>query len=375
VAYRDSRFEAIRPRMIRHALTPSRLYPDTTIWTSIDGGVRAVSVAGYVIGDRYMLAARPAVAPPDAPGKSRHIMNLRRVSNGVHQWDSTDELAIGRVTATEVFSILGGALRGLERPADDVRADYRTSFPRTAAMLSRAFTLDTLRTEPTEDGATAIRISARLDPARLRPYAPRYAEYADEYLKPLRIEGTLLDASGASWGTLRFRGNVLELQLRSRDGALQPLTGPSAAQPDSLRLRISFFAKVLFFNVGTSDLIADVVPFRAGGVRGWSVRFRREPRWHFPPTVGRLLRAPLRRPFADGGAAIEYLVRETDNGQTVLARNIHIVVQESPIVRWLGALGATAMSDLSTEAEQEKDRLIGEVFRAMGDDARVLLDR
>ena len=42
VAYRDPRFEAIRPRMVRHALTPSRLYPDTTIWTSTTADVRTV---------------------------------------------------------------------------------------------------------------------------------------------------------------------------------------------------------------------------------------------------------------------------------------------------------------------------------------------
>ena len=33
------------------------------------------------------------------------------------------------------------------------------------------------------------------------------------------------------------------------------------------------------------------------------------------------------------------------------------------------------MGDLSTEAEQEKDRFVGEVFRAVGDDARLLLRR
>ena len=67
VAYRDPRFGSIRPRMIRHALTPSRLYPDTTIWTSIEGGTRTVTVAVEVAGDRYILAARAVVPRPDAP--------------------------------------------------------------------------------------------------------------------------------------------------------------------------------------------------------------------------------------------------------------------------------------------------------------------
>ena len=94
-----------------------------------------------------------------------------------------------------------------------------------------------------------------------------------------------------------------------------------------------------------------------------------------PLAVGRLLRAPLRRPFADGGTVLEYVVHDSAGAQTLLARNIHIVVQESAIIRWLGALGATAMGDLSTEAEQEKDRFVGEVFRAAGEDARLLLQR
>ena len=35
---------------------------------------------------------------------------------------------------------------------------------------------------------------------------------------------------------------------------------------------------------------------RADAERGWSVRVRQEPRWHFPLAVSRLIRAPLRRP-------------------------------------------------------------------------------
>jgi len=376
VAYRDQRFEAIRPRMIRHALTPSRIYPDTTLWTSTGGGVRTVSVAGELVGDRYVLSARPGVPRPNGPGESRHDMHLRRIDDAIHQWDSTDELAVGTATAPEIFSILDGALRGLERPAGQVRNDYRAAFPKTTEALGRLVILDSLRTIADEDGSTMIMVAARLDPERFRPFAPRYATYMKEYLEPLRIDVALADASGTVWGIASFRRNLLELRVRSREGQLRPLgRHVTTARPDSLQLRISFFAKVLFFDVGTTNLIADVVPVRTDAARGWSVRFRREPTWHFPLAVSRLLRAPLRRPFAGEGARIEYIVRDTVGSQTLLARNIHIVVQESAIVRWLGALGATAMGDLSLEAEQEKDRFIGEVFRAMADDARVLLPR
>ena len=373
VAYRDPRFESIRPRMVRHALTPSRLYSDSTIWTSSSGEVKTVSVGGALTGDRYVLAARPVVAPPAAPGESRHLMHLRRIGPDIHRWDSTDELAVGTTSPTATIDLLDGLIRGAERPVAQIQAEYRAAFPRTTATLGRLFALDTLRTTTDSTGATAITLVARLESSRMRPYAPRYADYIDEYLEPLRIDITLVDRQGRSWGRVTFRKNVLDLRIRARDGELLPLTGPPAPAPDSLRLRASFFAKVLFFDVGASNIHADVVPVRTPDARGWSLRFTQEPRWHFPLAVSRLLRAPLRRPFADDGIRVEFIAQRAATGQTLLARNIGITVQESAIIRWIGGLGATAMSDLSILAEQEKDRYVGDVFRALADDSRAFL--
>ena len=373
VAYRDPRFEAIRPRMVRHAMTPSRLYPDTSIWTSVDGEARTVSVAGSIVGDRYILAARPYVPAPASAGDSRHLMHLRRIADGVHRWDSTDELAVGSVRPEEVLALFEGLLRGAEQPAARIAQDYRTGFPRTTATLGRLFVLDTLRTTPEADGSTGLVLVARMDPERMRAYAPRYADYIDEYLKPLRIDVALIDQRGDSWGRASFRKNIFQIRVRARDGMLQPLAGGTAPRPDSLRIRGSFFAKVLFFDVGATNILIDAVPIRESGTRGWSLRARHEPRWHFPLAVSRLLRAPLRRPFADDGIRLEFIARETTTGQTVLARNIGIVVQESAIIRWLGGLGATAMGDLSVLAEQEKDRYVGDVFRALAEDSRAFL--
>ena len=374
VAHRDARFEAIRPRMVRHALTPSRLYSDSTIWTSTSGGVRTVSVGGAIAGDRYVLTARPVVGPPAVPGESRHLMHLRRIGPDVHRWDSTDELAVGSAAPPDVIGLLEGLVRGAERPAQRIQAEYRTAFPRTTTTLGRLFALDTLRTTVDSTGTTTLTLVARLESARMRPYAPRYADYIDEYLEPLRVELTLLDDQGRSWGRVAFRRNVLDLRLRVRDGHLQPFAG-AGSPPDTLRLRASFFARVLFFDVGASNIHASIIPVRSDDTRGWSLRFRREPRWHFPLAVSRLLRAPLRRPFADDGIRLEFLARRTETGQTVLARNIGITVQESAIVRWIGGLGATAMGDLSLLAEQEKDRYGGDVFRALADDSATLLSR
>ena len=375
-ADRDSRFAAIRPQLVRHALSPSRIYADTTIWTSHTAGSRTVSIAGASTDGRYVLAARPNVPPPAVAGESRHAMHLQRISDGVYRWDSTDEVAVGTVRAAEIFAVFREALRGTEQPGPILRAEYRAGLPRTTAVLGRLFTLDTLITLGAADGSRIISLSARADPKRMQATAPLYANYLEEYLSPVRIELALIDAAGRSWGTASFRDNTLKMRFRSQGGELRSLiVTPGSGEremastaPDSLRLRISFFAKVLFFTVGTSELFADVVPVRSDGVRGWSVVFRKEPRWHFPLGANNLVRATLRRPFAGDGTMVEYVVRETETGQTVLARNIRITVEESAIVRWIGSLGATAVSDLTVAAEQEKDRYIGEVFRALGAD-------
>jgi hypothetical protein len=388
VADRDPRFSAIRPRLVRHALTPSSIFNDSTIWTASDSTGRTVSIEGGLIASRYVLTARDSVPRPARPGDSRHLMHLRRLRESVHQWDSTDELALGEIRADEVFTLLEGLLRASERSADEVRADYNTNIPLTAASLSRLFSLDSLTTvHQSADGPTEVAFTTRMHPQRLRPFAPLFADYVEEYLTPLRFELVLLDPSDSVVAIAAYRRNVLSVRYASQAGALRPLAvqdpvdtvGIGAARdsagPRGYRLRIAFYAKVLFFNVGTTRLVADVVQLRATGERGWSLRFRHEPRWHFPLAVNRLVRGPLRRPFEGEGARLEYVVRDSAGAQTLVARNIHIVVQESAIVRWVGALGATAMDDLSLLAEQEKDRFVGDVFRALGEDVRETLDR
>jgi hypothetical protein len=385
VADRDPRFAAIRPRLIRHALTPSSIYADSTIWTSASGGVMTVAVAGGVVANRYVLAARDSIPRPGQPGDSRHLMHLRRLDDDVHQWDSTDELALGSIRAEEVAALIELALRASERPGDELRADYHEHLRLTAASLSRLFSLDSLATAPGRGGATDVSFTTRLHPDRLRPFAPLFADYLEEYLEPLRFELVLLDPRDSVVAIARYGRNVLSVRYASENGALRPLAvqnpvdtaglGALPVRADSTghRLRIAFFAKVLFFEVGTTRLFADVRQLRDRGELGWSLRFRREPRWHFPLAVNRLVRGPLRRPFDADGALLEFVVRDSAGAQTTVERNIHIVVQESAIVRWIGALGATAMDDLSLIAEQEKDRFIGGVLRALGEDVRMML--
>ena len=85
--------------------------------------------------------------------------------------------------------------------------------------------------------------------------------------------------------------------------------------------------------------------------RGWSMRFAKEPEWRLPPTVGTLLKSPLRRPFQGGGIPIRISIRDNPGAQTILNRRGTLVVQESTILRFLNRLSGTAVGDFLGASE------------------------
>jgi hypothetical protein len=111
---------------------------------------------------------------------------------------------------------------------------------------------------------------------------------------------------------------------------------------------------------------------RTANERGWFVRWNKEPEWHLPLAATTLLRSPLRRPFADGGATLRLTVHDAPGAQTVIARRTHTAVQESAVLRFLGSLGATAMSDFAGQSEEEENRFWADGFSALGVDATLL---
>ena len=65
----------------------------------------------------------------------------------------------------EIADVLAAALdAGEGKTSAAVRANYSTSFPRTAAALGRLFTIDTLRITPDNEGATTFDIAIKLTP-------------------------------------------------------------------------------------------------------------------------------------------------------------------------------------------------------------------
>jgi hypothetical protein len=86
-----------------------------------------------------------------------------------------------------------------------------------------------------------------------------------------------------------------------------------------------------------------------------------------------LLRTPLRHPFEGPGVIFHVGVRDSAEAQTVIERRSHLAVQESAIVRFVGALGSRAVSDLSDRAEREQEVFLRELFTALQADAHALV--
>ena len=98
------------------------------------------------------------------------------------------------------------------------------------------------------------------------------------------------------------------------------------------------------------------------------MHFRREPDWHFPLAVNNLIRTSLRRPFLGDGITLRVSVRDHVGSQSTLSREAALAVQESAIVRWLGGLGNSAMTDFAGRAEAEENRYVFEILSALRGD-------
>jgi hypothetical protein len=116
----------------------------------------------------------------------------------------------------------------------------------------------------------------------------------------------------------------------------------------------------------------DFVNARRGeDLREWTVTAKKEPQWDLPLITARLLRAPLRRPFAGEGSLFRLGVRAGDgSAPTVLVRQARLPVQESAILNFLNSLGGTAMDDFGGPVQREQNAWMRELFLALRDDAR-----
>jgi len=372
---RDRKFAGARGKLGKNALTPSAIYNDTSVWTQMGSdGVRTVTVEGEFSNNRYLFAAKPSMTQPNESGDSRHTMILRKLKDNEFEWYTNVDIAAGTISANDIANVISALMKSAERrtPAA-IRADYRESFPRTTTALGRLFALDSIRVTGDADGATTMVLGIRIDPAKLKPTMPAFAAYLDKYSTESRYSSVVMDKRGGRWIELSGARNFITLKLRSINGRFAPLSGAIRPIPDDLVLESDFNTKILIFHIGYRKLIGDVTVIHGEHERGWSLQFRREPEWKLPPTVGYLIKTPLRRPFQGTGILFRLAILDTPRRQSIIGRRTSATVRESAILRFLNRLSGTAMGDFVGKAETEENRFSAEAFNAMRLDARALL--
>ncbi|CAN5133881.1 hypothetical protein BH09GEM1_BH09GEM1_13960 [soil metagenome] len=373
---RGPKYEYSRLQQSRGALSPSRVFDDSAAWTATSGMVRVLESFGTYADGKYTLNSRRNVPAPLKPADSRHVTTLSRLSDNQYQWDTAVDFAIGGARPAELALVISRLLvagEGLnEREA---HAEFAKSLPRSSAVLGALFSLDTLRPVLLADGSTAVTISVGVHAEEFRQKYPAFGDYVRRYLDPARFRFVVSDAAGNQYMEIQGRDRVMSVRLRSHDGHLVPLAGPMKPMPDTLVITADLTLKVKMFNVGFHDLSLDFVNSSKGDKeRDWTVSARREPHWNLPFFTARLVRAPLRYPFAGDGALFKIGVRAGEgDAPTVIVRQGRLGVQESAILKFMNSLSSTAMDDFGLRVEQEENHFLREAFLALRDDSRSVL--
>ena len=372
---RNPKFTSARGKIGRNALTPSGIFNDTSVWTGTGtDGSRTVNIDGEFGNNRYFFSARPSAPPTDEPGDARHLITLKKLSDNEFEWTTNVDFAVGRISAAEFANVISALMLSAEnRTPAAIRADYRASFPRASVAFGRLFSIDTIRTAKDAEGATAITLGLRINPGKLKSTMPAFAAYLDKYSTSSKYHIILTDKRGGRWMDLSATDNFLTLKLRSLNGHFAPLNGPVRPIPDDLQITSDFATRILLFTVGYRNLVGDLMVIREPRERGWQMQFTREPDWRLPPTVGYLIKTPLRRPFKGKGAMFRLAMIDRPGAQTTISRRSSAVVEESAILKFLNKLSGTAMSDFVGKAESEENRFSAEGFNALRLDVRGLL--
>ena len=368
---RDARYEAARVKILNAAMIPSRVWRDTSVWTSSLGARRTLLIRGRFADGRYRLESSRTVAAPAAPAESRHVINLTRLGDDEFAWDTDVPYAIGTISARQFGAFVEALLASADgRTEPVVRGDYRAAAPRLSSVLGQVFTLDSIRTTQLADRSTSATYSVTMNPAGVEVRYPNFAAYLRRYMMTARIKWTLTDLTETSY----LEGSILDgrllLKVRTLDGRVVALTGAPRAIPDTLALNGELSMKVGRFTVGFHDYHAEFAIIRSEHERAISIASRNEPEWRLPLITEHLLRTPLQRPFQGRGALFRIGVRDSAGAQTILQRRLHLEVRESAILRFIGRLGTTALSEYRAKAEREQLAWLREAFSALAEDVR-----
>lgn len=373
---RNPKFLAARMRIARYAFAPSKLGNDSSLWTGMRttraGADRDLEVQGGLSGAQYLFTARPAVPMPVKIGDSRHLIELEQLGENDWAWRTRVDNAIGPMLPGRADDITRALFLAAERPAAAVRADYRAMLPRTTAALGRLLTIDSIATAPQSDGSTLVTLQITVSGDRLKRNFPAFAKYISKYVEPASYRYRLSDRTGSDWFDAEARNQLLTVRFRSHDGHLQPIVGAARRMPDTLQIHVDALARISFFTVGVTNMEGEFVHTKNARERGWAMHFTKDPVWHLPLITERLLRSPLHRPFEGKGVKFTLGLRTGSQGQTLLTREIDVTVRESAIMRFLGNLGFTAMSDFAGKTEEEESRFIAESMAAFRLDVATL---
>ena len=360
---REPGFNRARDLMGEYALIPSKIFRDSTLWNVSADSTRTL-IVGASFANHYRFAANAQAPPPRALGDQRHSLNLKWLGGGDYEWFTQVDHHIGTVKPAHVGAAIVATLTSAEgRTPDESLADARETFPETARHLAKLFTVDSLRTSAT-GGATTTSFAVSFHPERLKPRYPFFAAFVSKYITPTIYRVQITDQAGRQYFDAKGRDGKLVVRLRSQNHKLVPLAGVPIAMPDSLKMTVDVSMKYKLFRVGVSNLVGDFTIERSDSRRAWMFRFRREPGWHFPLAVDKLIKKPLRRPFQGRGAELSLGVRE-ERGRTLSERHARFAVNEGAIMRWLGRLGASAFSDFSGRTELEQNLFLYETFEAL----------
>jgi hypothetical protein len=373
---RNAKYEYSRVQISKGALSPSRVFDDTAAWTGVSGPVRILETFGSLVDDKYVMASRRGVPAPMKPAEGRHITTLSKLADGQYRWDTTVDFALGNARPNDIALVITRLLTAGEGLNErDARADILASAPHTSIALGSAFSLDSLHPVQLPDGTTAVTLGISVHSEQLKQRFPAFGDYVHRYVDPAKFHFFLSDRAGVGYVDGQFRDRFLTIRLRSQGGHLVPLVGPPKPIPDTLVVLADFTVKVKMFSVGFHDLSMEFVNgSHADRERDWTLTARKEPSWNLPFITARLIRAPLRYPFAGEGALFRMGIRagEADQ-QTVLVRQSRLAVQESAILKFINSLSNTALDDFGARVEKEESLWLRELFLALRDDARTVL--
>lgn len=371
---RESAYDALRTKLLRASLVPSRVFDDTSAWTERVGETRGVGFAGFRAEGPYRIEVRAHPPAPAGPADYRGWLSLRRLGKGEFEWSSAEQLGLGPLPVEGLAEAVSEMFRAAgARGGEDLGPRMRRLLPRTAEALGRGLALEALRLDPDGAGATAVFAAARLDLDALARAFPGYASFLRLHSLPIRFRVELDDGGSGVFWVVDCREGRCTLRARLRDGHVVPLDGPLRPLPERIRLRLDLTSKAGVFRYGVEGLEGDVRLCGRPGERSFDAVFRREPGWVMPFVVKPLLRASLRRPFEGEGAFLAYALRENGSGLTLVSRNYRVAVKESWLVRWFGGNAGALVARFRETAESEADRFSAEALRALRADLITLL--